>query len=59
MNSKNVLGWIILATWIFTWCTNNNEVKEINGKLTDSINTIKDSVNKTLIKTINQDTHNY
>lgn len=58
MNSKNLLGWVILATWVFAWCSNNNEYKEINEPLTDSTIVIKDSVNKTLIEIINQDTHN-
>lgn len=59
MNSKNVLGWIVLATWIFSWCTNNNEVNEINETITDNITIIKDSINKDLMEIINQNTHNY
>jgi len=59
MNSKNLLSWVILATWIFAWCSNNNEIKEINEPLTDSIAVIKDSVKETLIETINQDIHKF
>ena len=59
MNSKNLLGWVVLATWIFAWCSNNNEVKEINGTLADSITVIKNSVNNNLMEIVNQDTHNY
>ena len=59
MNSKNLLGWVVLATWIFAWCSNNNEVKEINGTLADSITVIKNSVNNNLMEIVNQDAHNY
>ena len=59
MNSKNLLGWVVLATWIFAWCSDNNEVKEINGTLADSITVIKNSVNNNLMEIVNQDAHNY
>jgi len=56
MSSKNVLWWVVLAAWILAWCSNNNNnLKEGNGNLKDSITVIKDSVNNSLIDVVDKD----
>ena len=56
MSIKHVIGWIVIAAWV-TWCSNNpTTIKENTEDIKDSITSTKDTINKVLIKVIDQDT---
>ena len=56
MSIKHVIGWIVIAAWV-TWCSNTpTTIKENTEDIKDSITSTKDTINKVLIKVIDQDT---
>jgi len=58
---NKIIGWTLIAAWILTWCSNNNEtIKENSEEVKENITIVEDSVRGELIEVIDKkDDNNY
>ena len=58
---NKIIGWTLIAAWILTWCSNNNEsIKENNEEVKENITIVEDSISGELIEAIDKkDNNNY